>query len=170
MAEELWERIGGTYSVHRQPWPVFDRAALVDEMVTVAVQVNGRVRDRVTVPAGSDRDHVMAAALQRPARVVGPGGERGQDVRVAVVVGEVELLCEHVRCHARGRLGVEVPLALAGVVDPGPRAGALDHDRGVGEVVEVLEAAEISLQERASVPRVQAGNAGEENLELIEVA
>jgi len=44
-----------------------------------------------------------------------------------------------------------------------------DGENGLA-VVEVLEAAEISLQERASVPRVQAGNAGEENLDLIEVA
>ena len=66
IAEELWERIGGPYSVHRQPWPDYDAATLMEETVTVAVQVNGKLRDRVTVPARSGREEVMAVALQSP--------------------------------------------------------------------------------------------------------
>jgi leucyl-tRNA synthetase len=66
IAEELWERIGGEYSVHRQPWPSHDPTAIVPEEVVVAVQVNGRLRARVTVRAGSDRDAVLAAAIREP--------------------------------------------------------------------------------------------------------
>jgi leucyl-tRNA synthetase len=52
LAEELWERQGGAYSVHQQPWPAFDPAAIEEGEVTLVVQVNGKVRDRVRVPAG----------------------------------------------------------------------------------------------------------------------
>jgi leucyl-tRNA synthetase len=65
LAEELWSRIGGPYSVHRQPWPSYDPAALEDELVTLVIQVDGRVRDRVQVPAGTDRASALELALGR---------------------------------------------------------------------------------------------------------
>jgi len=51
IAEELWSRRGGPYSVHQQPWPTYDAALTRDDTVTLIVQVNGKVRDRITVPA-----------------------------------------------------------------------------------------------------------------------
>ncbi len=51
LAEELWARLGQPYSVHRQPWPEVDPDAVREETITLVLQVNGRVRDRVTVPA-----------------------------------------------------------------------------------------------------------------------
>ncbi len=45
IAEELWERLGGSFSVHQQPWPSFDEKALVEEEVPIIVQVNGKLRD-----------------------------------------------------------------------------------------------------------------------------
>ncbi|HLJ62012.1 MAG TPA: leucine--tRNA ligase [bacterium] len=63
LAEELWARLGGTYSVHRQPWPAWDPAAVHEDTMTLVLQVNGRVRDRVTVPAGLDDVHLKEAAL-----------------------------------------------------------------------------------------------------------
>jgi leucyl-tRNA synthetase len=50
IAEELWARMGEPYSVHQQPWPTWDEALIAEQTVTLAVQVNGRVRDRITVP------------------------------------------------------------------------------------------------------------------------
>jgi leucyl-tRNA synthetase len=44
-------------------WPTFDPALLVDEQVTLAVQVNGKLRDTVTAPRGLDRSQVEALAL-----------------------------------------------------------------------------------------------------------
>jgi leucyl-tRNA synthetase len=81
LAEELWSALDGTYSVHEQPWPGYDELALRVDVVTVAVQVDGRVRDRVEVPAGAPEEVVVAVALDRervrralddnpPARVV----------------------------------------------------------------------------------------------------
>ncbi len=64
MAEELWMRLGRAYSIHQQPWPVADADAAKEEEITVVVQVNGKVRDRITVPASADEDMVKQAALQ----------------------------------------------------------------------------------------------------------
>jgi leucyl-tRNA synthetase len=66
LAEELWERQGGAYSVHQQPWPTFDPALAAEETVTLVVQVNGRVRDRLTLPNGVSEAEAQAAALRSP--------------------------------------------------------------------------------------------------------
>jgi leucyl-tRNA synthetase len=66
LAEELWARLGGPYSVHRQPWPVHDEAALIDEEVTLVVQVDGRVRARLRVPAGTSEAEAVRLALAAP--------------------------------------------------------------------------------------------------------
>jgi leucyl-tRNA synthetase len=64
LAEELWARLGRPYSVHTQPWPTADPAALVAEEITLVIQVDGRRRDARPAPPGLDRDQAMALALQ----------------------------------------------------------------------------------------------------------
>jgi len=49
MAEELWKEIGEKYSVHREDWPKYDQKLLVEKNITIPVQVNGRVRDQITI-------------------------------------------------------------------------------------------------------------------------
>jgi leucyl-tRNA synthetase len=70
LAEELWERQGGEYSVHRQSWPVYDPALVVEETVTLVVQVNGKVRERLTLPSGVSeeeaRNHALGSAKVAP--------------------------------------------------------------------------------------------------------
>jgi leucyl-tRNA synthetase len=65
LAEELNERLGETDSVHDRPWPEWDEGALALEEVSLAVQINGKVRDQVTVPADAAeaaiRDVVLAS-------------------------------------------------------------------------------------------------------------
>ncbi|HLM62864.1 MAG TPA: leucine--tRNA ligase [Acidimicrobiales bacterium] len=63
VAEELWSRLGHDGSLARAPFPEADPALLVDDTLEVPVQVNGKVRARVRVPAGADR-----AALETAAR------------------------------------------------------------------------------------------------------
>ena len=65
LAEELWARIGGDYSVHLQRWPVFDPGSLVDEQVTLVIQVDGKTRDRLRVPVGLDRQQALERAAGR---------------------------------------------------------------------------------------------------------
>ncbi len=66
LAEELWEREGQPYSVHQQRWPKWDEAAAADEVVTVVVQVNGKVRDHLSVPAGTSEERAREMALASP--------------------------------------------------------------------------------------------------------
>jgi leucyl-tRNA synthetase len=63
IAEELWAQLGKPYSVHTQEWPQVDEAAAVEEEITLVVQVNGKVRDRITVPADISQADAKAAAL-----------------------------------------------------------------------------------------------------------
>jgi leucyl-tRNA synthetase len=63
VAEELWARRGGAYSIHRQAWPAYDPDLAKAEEVTLVVQVDGKVRDRLTVPAGLSQAEAREAAL-----------------------------------------------------------------------------------------------------------
>lgn len=62
MAEELWRRRGHTDSIHLQHWPQYDSEALIDKSVTVPIQVNGKLRDTITIATGLDREAAVQAA------------------------------------------------------------------------------------------------------------
>jgi leucyl-tRNA synthetase len=63
ISEELWSRTGGGYSIHTQPWPEADAELALEDEVTLVVQVNGKVRDRIQVPAGIDEARAKELAL-----------------------------------------------------------------------------------------------------------
>jgi leucyl-tRNA synthetase len=63
IAEELWSRLGHERSLAFEPFPTADPAMLVDDVVEYPVQINGKVRSRITVSADSPADVVEAAAL-----------------------------------------------------------------------------------------------------------
>ncbi len=62
LAEELWERLGAT-GIHRQPWPAADAAALVRDTVPLVIQVKGKVRGNLEVPADADKATLEQLAL-----------------------------------------------------------------------------------------------------------
>ena len=62
LAEELWSLLGHDDTLAYEPWPAWDEAKIAESSVEVPVQVNGKVRGRVTVPADADRDAMTAAA------------------------------------------------------------------------------------------------------------
>ena len=66
VAEELWELLGGEGFVCRQPWPTYDESKTVADTVQMAVQVNGKVRANIIVPADADNEAVTAAAQADP--------------------------------------------------------------------------------------------------------
>lgn len=66
LAEELWEKVGGSGSVFEQTWPTFDPALIVENSVQLGVQVNGKLRAQVTVDVGTEKDAVLAAAKAEP--------------------------------------------------------------------------------------------------------
>jgi leucyl-tRNA synthetase len=63
ISEELWQRLGHTELLSSTSWPEYDRTAVVDEEVLVVVQVNGKLRSKITLPAGMDEDSLKAKAL-----------------------------------------------------------------------------------------------------------
>lgn len=65
ISEELWHNIGNTESVHRQEWPGYDPQALVRDEITIVVQVNGKVRDRIDIPADLDRNGMIEAVMKQ---------------------------------------------------------------------------------------------------------
>ncbi|MEM9193936.1 MAG: leucine--tRNA ligase [Myxococcota bacterium] len=63
LAEELWEMLGHPPSVQSEPWPEYDPALCEDDEVEVPVQVNGKVRGRVTLPKTATEEQALAAAM-----------------------------------------------------------------------------------------------------------
>ncbi len=66
ITEELWRVLGHDNHLCNQPWPQADPAALVREEITLVVQVNGKLRSRLTVAADADREQLQASALADP--------------------------------------------------------------------------------------------------------
>jgi len=92
LAEELWSRLGRSVGEEREslahgPFPEADERWLVQDTVEYPIQVNGKVRGRVVVPAGADSEEVRAAALaeERVAALVGASEPR----KVIVVPGRL---------------------------------------------------------------------------------
>jgi leucyl-tRNA synthetase len=83
MAEELWHQLGYETSVHQAPWPVYDPEALVADEITLVIQIMGKTRGTIDVPADSDK-----AALEQYAREseVGVRYLTGQEVKKVIVV------------------------------------------------------------------------------------
>ncbi len=97
IAEELWGRLGFGYSVHLQPWPEYDPELAKEDLLTLVVMVNGKVRDKLEVTAGIDEEEAKKLALKsdgavrfmdgkEPKRVIFIAGRGGQEPKVNVVV------------------------------------------------------------------------------------
>jgi leucyl-tRNA synthetase len=66
VTEELWERTGRQYSIHQQPFPAWDDDLAAEDMITLVVQVNGKVRDRLDVSADIEESTAQEMALASP--------------------------------------------------------------------------------------------------------
>lgn len=66
ITEELWQRLGGEKSVHIQPWPAYEEAAMRQDEVEIVLQINGKVRDKIVVAAELDAAGMEKAALAQP--------------------------------------------------------------------------------------------------------
>jgi leucyl-tRNA synthetase len=83
-AEELWEVLGHADGLTAAPWPSFDADVARAEEIVVPVQVNGKVRSRLTVPADASEEQLREAAL---ADAAVRGYTAGKTVRKVVVAG-----------------------------------------------------------------------------------
>ena len=63
LTEELWQRLGYPYSIHNQPWPQWNEELARDEEATLVVQVNGKLRDRITVPLSITEAEAKSLAM-----------------------------------------------------------------------------------------------------------
>ena len=82
-AEEMWDALGEPYSVHEQPWPSWDEALIQAQEITLVVQVNGKLRDRIEVPADITEEAAKELALS--SERVRPHVE-GRELRKSVYV------------------------------------------------------------------------------------
>ena len=87
IAEELWERANHVYSVHSQSWPEWDAELAAEEVFTLVVQVNGRLRDRIEIPVNITEDEARAAALE--SERVRPHVESKEVAKVIYVPGKL---------------------------------------------------------------------------------
>lgn len=83
LAEELWNRLGHEQSVSLAAWPGFDEAMLVDSMIELPVQIKGKIRSKIMLPADADEDTTRELALadERIAELV-----EGMEIRKVIVV------------------------------------------------------------------------------------
>ena len=65
LAEELWQRTGHDYSIHNQSWPRWDEALAKEEEITLVVQVNGKLRDRLAMSASVTEAEAKQKVLER---------------------------------------------------------------------------------------------------------
>ena len=81
MADELWSQLGGEGLVQNAQWPIWDESLTVEDMITIAVQVNGKLRGEITIAKDMDAEAVKAEALahenvakfvgnQKPAKII----------------------------------------------------------------------------------------------------
>ena len=87
IASELWERMGGGERLWEEPWPVADPAFLVADSVTIVVQVNGKLRDRIEVAPGMDDDALLEMVFALPKVEAALGG--AEIMRKIVVPGKL---------------------------------------------------------------------------------
>jgi leucyl-tRNA synthetase len=63
-AEEFWEALGNRESIVKNPWPDYDQEAVLEEEILIVIQVNGRLRDRITLPTSYGEEEVKTWALK----------------------------------------------------------------------------------------------------------
>lgn len=66
ISEELWSTVGGRCSIHLQPWPEWKEELAAVEEITLVVQINGKVRDRITAPAEVSEEGAQRLAMESP--------------------------------------------------------------------------------------------------------
>jgi len=83
IAEELWQTIGNTASVHQQIWPKYDESALVVDEITLVIQINGKTRGTIQVPTTTDKDTLEKYARESEAA---QRYTEGKEIKKVIVV------------------------------------------------------------------------------------
>ena len=83
IAEEIWEQLGNKNSVHQAPWPKLDESALVADEMTIVIQIKGKTRGTIQMPAGCDHAEQEKFATESD---VAQKYIAGKDVKKVIVV------------------------------------------------------------------------------------
>jgi len=82
IAEELWEKLGHTDSLAYEPWPKYDRELIKEKEVELAIQVNGKIRDRIVVSAETDEEQIKQLALGSKKVIAAMAGKKARKIIV----------------------------------------------------------------------------------------
>jgi len=66
IAEEMWQKLGKSGSIFRSKWPPYDKEAVIEEIITIPVQINGKLRSKVEVPREINEESLKKAVLADP--------------------------------------------------------------------------------------------------------
>ena len=86
LAEEMWERLGGEFSVHQQAWPEYDPKLILEEKAVIVVQIDGKLREKLEVEKEADQKTIeqMALASDKVRKYIG-----GKKYKIVFVPGKV---------------------------------------------------------------------------------
>ncbi len=87
ITEELWQKLGEKKSIHKSSWPKWDKKKIVDENITIGVQINGKVRSEITIPKDMEEGDVKALILKDEKVLEWIGGETVK--RIIYVKGRI---------------------------------------------------------------------------------
>ncbi len=82
IAEELWQRLGHTDTLAYEPWPQYDEQLIKEKEIELAVQINGKLRDRIIVAADADEDQIKQRALGSQKVIAAMAGKEPKKVIV----------------------------------------------------------------------------------------
>lgn len=87
ITEEIWERLGHSYSIHQTLWPEYNADLAAEDMVELGIQINGKVKDRISLPKETAEDQVKSAVLAKTAVQEAIAGK--EMVKFIVVPGRI---------------------------------------------------------------------------------
>jgi leucyl-tRNA synthetase len=82
IAEELWEKLGHEKSLAYESWPAYDRQLVKEKELELAVQVNGKIKDRIVVPAEADEEQIRQKALSSKKVIAAVAGKEPRKIIV----------------------------------------------------------------------------------------
>jgi len=82
ISEELWQRLGHQDSLSYESWPEYDKELIKEKEIELAIQVNGKIKDRIVIAADADEEHIKQKALASEKVVAAINGKSPKKVIV----------------------------------------------------------------------------------------
>jgi len=82
IAEELWQKLGHTNSLSNEPWPEYDAELIKEKEIELAVQVKGKIKDKIVVPAGTEEEQIKQKALASEKVIAAMAGKEAKKIIV----------------------------------------------------------------------------------------